>query len=137
MLCDTAGLSAGGDALERAGIALARQRMAQADLILLVFDLSLPWSAADEALLNCWPSALVIHNKSDLVSGVPADARPAGLCVSAVTGEGCDRLTAEIGRRLVSEPLPSGAAALLPPSRWKPCGNCGTACRGEERAAFL
>ena len=77
-LADTAGLGAGGDAVERAGIALARRQMAQADLVLLLFDLSVHWTAADDALLAAWPEALVVHNKSDAALAAEA-ARPAGL----------------------------------------------------------
>ena len=59
------GCGAGGDALERAGIELAHQQLARADLVLLVFDLSVPWSEVDQALLDALPGALPIHNKSD------------------------------------------------------------------------
>ena len=78
LLADTAGLGVGGDAVERAGIALARRQMAQADLVLLLFDLSVHWTAADDALLAAWPEALVVHNKSDAALAAGA-ARPAGL----------------------------------------------------------
>ncbi len=41
-LCDTAGLRAAGDAVERAGIDRARERLAAADLVILVTDRSAP-----------------------------------------------------------------------------------------------
>ena len=87
LLADTAGLGVGGDAVERAGIALAHQQMAQADLIVLLFDLSVPWTAADDALLADWPEAMVVHNKSDAaLSG--ETARPPGLAVMRLTRRG-------------------------------------------------
>ena len=50
-LCDTAGLRATDDPIERAGIERAQSRLASADLVVLVCDASLPWSAEDQALL--------------------------------------------------------------------------------------
>ncbi len=109
LLADTAGLGVGGDAVERAGIALAHQQMAQADLIVLLFDLSVPWTAADDALLADWPEAMVVHNKSDAaLSG--ETARPPGLALSALTRQGLDVLVEQIGHRLVPHPPPPGAA---------------------------
>ncbi|MGO8691681.1 MAG: GTPase [Thermoguttaceae bacterium] len=108
-LADTAGLGAGGDTVERAGIALARRQMAQADLVLLLFDLSVHWTAADDALLAAWPEALVVHNKSDAALAAEA-ARPAGLALSALTGQGLEALVEQIGRRLVPQPPPAGVA---------------------------
>ncbi len=74
-LCDTAGLRQGGDAVERAGIQRAQERLVQADLAILIFDRSAAWSADDQALVDRWPAALVVHNKCDLA---PAARRPAG-----------------------------------------------------------
>ena len=58
-LCDTAGLRQGGDAVERAGIERAQERLAQADLAVLVFDRSVPWSADDQALVDEWPGRML------------------------------------------------------------------------------
>ena len=109
LLADTAGLGAGGDALERAGIELAHQQLARADLVLLVFDLSVPWSEADQALLDGLPGALPIHNKSDAALAAGA-GRPAGLTLSALGGQGLDALLGQIGHALVPHPPPPGAA---------------------------
>ena len=65
-LCDTAGLRPAGDALESAGIERAQERLARADLVVLVCDQSMPWSAEDQALLDQWPEAVLVHNKCDL-----------------------------------------------------------------------
>jgi tRNA modification GTPase len=107
-LCDTAGLRDAGDAVERAGIELAGRRMAQADLVLLVFDRSRPWSATDEAVRGARPGAFLVHNKSDLP---PADGpRPSGLAVSAAQREGIDTLSKVIAERLVPQPPLPGEA---------------------------
>jgi tRNA modification GTPase len=104
--CDTAGLRAADDAVERAGIERARERLAAADLVILVADRSLPWSAEDQALAEQWPAAVLVHNKSDLPAS-PCD-RPAGISTSALCGEGIGALLATIARRLVPDPPPPG-----------------------------
>jgi tRNA modification GTPase len=107
-LCDTAGLRAGGEAVERAGMELARRKMAQADLLLLVFDRSQPWSEAEQALCDAQAGALIVDNKSDLP---PAECwRPAGEPVSATQGQGIDALCKAIAGRLVAQPPLPGAA---------------------------
>jgi tRNA modification GTPase len=109
-LSDTAGLrsEASHDAVEQAGMALAREKLASADLVLLVFDRSQPWTAADQALMAAWPSALLVHNKCDLP---PAPgARPMGICLSALRAEGTEALFSAIADRLVPDPPPPAAA---------------------------
>ena len=63
---DTAGLRETGEEIEQAGIDLARQKIVAADLVVLVFDNSLPWSEQDQALVESQPAALLVYNKSDL-----------------------------------------------------------------------
>jgi tRNA modification GTPase len=107
-LCDTAGLRAGGGAVERAGIEFARARLAQADLAILVFDQSEAWSAEDQTLANQWPEALLGHNKCDLPIAI--GPRPAGIAISALRGDGIHDLLDAIAERLVPNPPPPGAA---------------------------
>jgi tRNA modification GTPase len=107
-LCDTAGLHAGNDPVELAGIELARQRLAEADLVILVFDHSAPWSHDDQALRDQWPEAIVVFNKGDLPAA--SGARPAGLVTTALHGQGLAELLAAVSRRLVPDPPPPGSA---------------------------
>jgi tRNA modification GTPase len=107
-LCDTAGLRDSENAIEQAGIELARERLADADLIILVRDQTEPWAAEDQAILDQWPKALVVHNKCDLAAS--RGARPAGLSVSALCGSGIEQLLQTISDRLVPDPPPPGAA---------------------------
>jgi tRNA modification GTPase len=107
-LCDTAGLRAGGDAIERAGMERARERLAQADLVILVGDCSERWSREDQTLVDQWPAALRVHNKCDLPPA--ADDRPPGLSISAMRGDGVENLLATVARRLAPQPPPAGAA---------------------------
>ena len=107
-LCDTAGLRASDDTIERAGIERARERLARADLIVLISDLSVPWSAEDQSLLDEWPEAVLVHNKCDLPAA--EGNRPQGLWISAARGDGIDDLLAAMAQRLVPQPPPPGAA---------------------------
>jgi tRNA modification GTPase len=107
-LCDTAGLGVGGDAIERAGIERARERLAEADLVILVADRSETWSKEDQTLLDRWPDALLVHNKCDLPPA-PGD-RPPGLTSSATRGDGIEDLLATLSKRLVPAPPLAGGA---------------------------
>jgi tRNA modification GTPase len=115
-VCDTAGLGEAETDLERAGIGLAHERMAAADLLLLVFDRSRPWTATDAALATAWPAALVLYNKADLPAAALPAERPHQL-VSARHGAGVAELLAAIVRRLVPEPPPPGAAVPFTPEQ--------------------
>lgn len=109
-LADTAGLRAGEEPLEAAGIELARRQAAEADLLILVFDRSEAWSAEDESLVQAWPAALLVHNKCDLPAA--AGPRPPGIELSAQSGAGLAELARAIVARLVpgapksGEPVP-------------------------------
>jgi tRNA modification GTPase len=107
-LSDTAGLRGGEDPIERAGVERAETQLTEADLIVLIFDAAESWCDADRELVASWPSALVVHNKRDLAP--KPTARPAGLLVSAATGEGIEELLRAIADRLVPLLPPPGAA---------------------------
>lgn len=106
-LADTAGLRASDDPLEAAGVGLAEQRLAAADLRILVFDASRLWSSEDQAIAERWPDAIVVRSKRDLPR---ASDRPAGIATSAVTGHGIDELVRLMASRLAPEPPPAGSA---------------------------
>ncbi|MCE9605112.1 MAG: 50S ribosome-binding GTPase [Planctomycetia bacterium] len=108
-LSDTAGLHTSFDPLEQAGMSAARRRLSEADLIVAVFDASVPWSADDDALCREHPSAVVVHNKLDRATA-ETENRPAGLSLSAVTKQGLDELIALLTARLVPEALAPGMA---------------------------
>lgn len=106
-LADTAGLRLADDALETSGVRLAEERLAAADLRVLVFDRSRPWNAEQQALIDAWPDALVVHNKSDLPEAGP---RPAGLATSALANSAIEELQNAIAGRLVPDPPAAGVA---------------------------
>lgn len=107
-LADTAGLRVPADRAEAAGVRLAEQRVAEADLIVLVFDVTQPWSPTDRKRVGSLPEAVRVYNKCDL--GASDSARPEGTMISARTGEGIAQLAAEIARRIVPDPPEAGAA---------------------------
>ncbi|MBI5760093.1 MAG: 50S ribosome-binding GTPase [Planctomycetales bacterium] len=101
---DTAGLrDTDADDLESAGIELARQQLDDADLRLLVLDISQPRTADDERLVAEWPDALVIANKSDLPNAGQPESTTEHVTVSARTGAGIDKLCEAIAAQLVPE----------------------------------
>lgn len=111
-LADTAGLRDSDDAIEREGVARARKLQSAADLILLAFDQSAAWTTDDQALVDAYPHAIIVHNKADLPAAGDG-VRPAGLEVSAQRGDGIERLTAMIGHALVPTPPLPGTPLLI------------------------
>ncbi|WP_435011177.1 GTPase [Tundrisphaera lichenicola] len=113
-LADTAGLRESDDPIEARGVALARARQGEADLVLVVLDRSQPLIEMDRAVIAGHPGALVVANKSDL----PAAWDPASLgarTVSAERGDGIDDLVGAIAARLVPEaPLPGSGVPFRP-----------------------
>jgi tRNA modification GTPase len=105
-LIDTAGLREGGGTLEEAGILRAREVAAGADLCLWVLDASaepvLPDPAAGQVRL--------VINKVDLPPAWDLDQPRGAIRVSAQTGEGLPELCAALGRWLVPDAPPGGAA---------------------------
>ncbi len=106
-LSDTAGLRTGGGAVETLGVEKTRRCLDAADLVVLVFDRSRPFSRDDAELAAEMPEALRVHNKADLPSA--ERERPTGLATSAVTGVGVQELIQEIADRLVPRVPPPGA----------------------------
>ena len=103
-LIDTAGLSPTPQPLEKLGQEKTMERIAEADLFLLVLDATLPSPALDHDLLRrvTANNAIVVLNKCDLLQGMESNAKPpAGLPtvrLSALTGKGIDALHVEIAQ---------------------------------------
>lgn len=116
-LADTAGLRAPGDELEAEGVARARREVAAADAVMLVADTTAPWDAELHAeLTKLARRLLVVHNKCDLASP-PDDGRPAGIAVSAKTGDGIDALCHALAAILVPDPPRTGEAVPFTPEQ--------------------
>jgi tRNA modification GTPase len=94
---DTAGIRSGQDLVETLGIERSYQAMADADVTLVVVDLAAPLHPDDLVLIERAQQQgrwILVGNKADL----PRVASPAVdfIAVSALTGEGIERLRVEI-----------------------------------------
>jgi tRNA modification GTPase len=98
---DTAGIRPSQDLVETLGVERSFQAMADADLTLVVFDLSAPLEEGDRELIGRAQSQgrhLLVGNKSDLPRRAELESEFAA--VSALTGEGIPEL-----RRLIPEAI--------------------------------
>jgi tRNA modification GTPase len=103
---DTAGIRKSEDLVETLGIERTYQAMADADLTLLVFDLSSGFGPEDQQLLDTFAERqpILVGNKRDLPQRSAAKS-PALIEVSALTGEGIPELRDSILGRLAPEGL--------------------------------
>jgi tRNA modification GTPase len=105
-ISDTAGRRDTQDPIERIGVDRARRAAEGADVVLIVLDAAQALDESDAALLKAADGrAIVCLNKSDLKPvlsaqqiGEMTDAQI--LEISAQTGQGLERLMAELGRRI-------------------------------------
>jgi tRNA modification GTPase len=112
VVMDTAGFRRGDDAIEAMGVARSRAAVEEASCVVAVFDRASLLDAEDEIVAEVVRNRRIIAvlNKADLASRTrPADLRAmlgsvSIIEVSAVTGEGLNDLTAEIGRLLFGTP---------------------------------
>ena len=111
-LRDTAGLREHQDPVETQGIELAREQIASADLVVLVFDASCPWSRDEVRLCEQTESVarrmIVVDNKVDIAQRLPPN--DIHLLASAKSGEGIDGLIAAITNSLIPTPPLPGTA---------------------------
>ncbi len=109
-LTDTAGLRASSDAIENEGIRRARERIAEADLVIFVVDATVGWTETHEQLKasTVGKKSMIVWNKIDLSEGLvnPTDA----IITSASEGRGIDQLLVAIANMLVPEVPPPSAA---------------------------
>ena len=102
-LADTAGIRATDDKVEGIGIDRALREMDNAELVLAVFDASVPLCDEDRAIIgrlqNAGKTVIAIINKSDIGVNKDADVELRAsfehcLPLSAASGQGLDKLTA-------------------------------------------
>jgi tRNA modification GTPase len=117
---DTAGIREGQDVVERLGIERSLQAMTDADLTLVVVDLSAPLTAEDETILERARQQgkyLISGNKRDLPAGASVEE---AVPVSALTGEGIS----ELRGRIIESVAPRG--------QWEQEGGFITSLRHEQ-----
>ena len=111
-LTDTAGIRATEDEVERIGVQRSRSAMEKAMLVLAVIDGSRELSEDDREIIaaaEAAPHGLVVLSKQDLTqrSG-PVDTGLPVVELSAVTGEGIDRLEKAISELFPVPQVPAG-----------------------------
>ncbi len=121
-LADTAGVCDATDALEAEGVRQARRTAAAADLCLWLLDVSTAPGWPQTEMTTRW-----IINKIDLPTAWDLAEAPGAVHVSARTGAGLPELCAALGRWLVPDPPPVGAAVPFTESL----------CAGVEEASRL
>ena len=94
-LTDTAGLRAGGDAVEMIGVERALSAVDQADLVLVVEDATVPSASADSTVDVAAERRLMIRNKIDLTND-EAGRNGDEVRISALTGDGIGALRTAI-----------------------------------------
>jgi tRNA modification GTPase len=112
-LVDTAGIRRALDEAESIGIRKSMEALADADLVLVVLDISQSLSHEDEELLGqvAGRSAIVVENKSDLSNAIAEPGfqpeqsviRSPRVRTSAVSGQGISELRNEILRHVAGE----------------------------------
>ncbi len=101
-LIDTAGIRTTNDEIEKLGIQRSQEALLKADIVLIIFDLSVGWTQYDQRLLNQIPKdipRLIVGNKSDIQidsKSIHIDSKTLGITpeviFSALTGSGEETL---------------------------------------------
>jgi tRNA modification GTPase len=112
-LVDTAGIHEAQDVVEKLGIERSFQAVADADLTLLVFDVSQELTGEDVSLVRRLADRgpLLVGNKVDLAGDRAGHADM--ILVSAVTGQGITELRGGILQRLAPEGLASPESGCI------------------------
>ncbi len=126
-LMDTAGFRKVRGKVERIGIRLTEKKLSEADLALIVLDRSHPLSREDQDIIAMSDRArsLIILNKIDLPLRLSEGAliETAGdlpiVRISALTGEGIDKLRQVIRNRLLAGKTDMTSSRLVPNVRHK------------------
>jgi tRNA modification GTPase len=114
-LVDTAGIRHALDEAESLGVRKSMEALADADLVLVVIDVSQPVNNEDQELIAqaSTRTALVVQNKADLGSQLAIKSEIRQVRTSAVTGEGVPELRAEILRHIAGEAAVSSETGFL------------------------
>jgi len=88
-LFDTAGMHTTREHIEKEGIKRATEQAAQSDLIILLFDATETFTKDHQALLQQYPTSLLVWNKIDLLH---TPLQSSGIVISAKNGTGLETL---------------------------------------------
>ncbi len=140
-LADTAGIRDTDDSVETVGVALARRRLAQAALVLAVFDGSRPLTDEDKALAKSVADAVTVAiiNKADCDERTDRAWLETHfdrvVTISAKSGEGVAALTEAVAQVTGVERL-DAAEPMLATERQRDCAARCLACLDEAAEAL-
>ncbi len=138
-LMDTAGIRRVGDEVERIGVQRSEERLAEADLALVVVDRSRPLNEDDLAVLaKSEPGkSIVVLNKIDLIARLDEGALRRAVNgspvvrISALTGEGLGDLRRSIRNQALGGSLEMTTSQLVPNLRHKQALQVASRCFGD------
>ncbi len=137
-LVDTAGLREAKDEAEAIGVRKTRETLAEADVVMVILDASVPLRDDEGELIASLAGrrALVVRNKSDLNTGadVPPDLPLLSLTTSALTGEGMRALRDALAE-LVRNPAGESESGILTSLRHFEAVSGAAAALGAAREA--
>ena len=125
-VADTAGIRETENVVENMGVSLAKRRLERAELVLAVFDTSVPLNADDlDIIEQCrMKKSVAILNKADLPAeadrAVIENAFPFTVELSASTGAGRDGLESAVSKIMMTNEF-DPAAACLTSERQRQC----------------
>lgn len=125
-VADTAGIRETENVVENMGVSLAKRRLERAELVLAVFDTSVPLNADDlDIIEQCKAKkSVAVLNKADLPAeadrAVIEEAFPFTVELSASTGAGRDSLEQAVSRIMMTNEF-DPAAACLTSERQRQC----------------
>jgi tRNA modification GTPase len=128
-LTDTAGIRPPENAIEEEGIDFVWERLATADVVLVLLDGSMALTPEDQGLLArmVGKPMIPVVNKSDLpqkldealLRDLLPEGTPPAVRISAKYGDGIDRLTAAIYERVLATPVEETPGAMIADLRHK------------------
>lgn len=126
-LMDTAGIRKVKGTVEKIGVHLTEQKLSEADLSLILIDQSRPLNQDDLNIISKTEKgkSLIVINKIDLPSRLEEEELARLLNglhivrISALTGEGIDRLLSTIRERVLESDLDAATSPLIPNLRHK------------------
>jgi tRNA modification GTPase len=137
-LVDTAGLREAKNEAEAIGIRKSREALADADVVMVVLDASVPLRGDERELIAALEGrrALVVRNKADLNAGadVPPELALPSLATSALNGDGIAALRDTL-TEFVRNPAGEGESGVLTSLRHYEAVSGAVASLGAARAA--
>jgi tRNA modification GTPase len=105
-LIDTAGIRESSDPVEQSGIQRSHASMEESQIVLWVYDATLPYAEQACQPIPGNPAVILVANKLDQLDGAvpPADCAFPSVATSALTGQGLEQLFDEIERQVWERP---------------------------------